>query len=158
MIHKPDQVWATDITYIHIRGAFIYVVVILDLYSRYVIAYTLSHSLEAGFCVYTLKQALKKRQPEIFNSDQGAQFTSDEFIQELLKCGIQISMDHKGRCFDNIFVERFWRTLKQEAIYFYRPNTLRELEEVIKKFIDWYNYKRRHEALGYKVPSDVYFK
>jgi putative transposase len=157
VISRPNQVWATDITYIHIGGRFIYLVAILDLYSRYVIAYSLSHSLEASFCVHTLKQALAQKQPEIFNSDQGVQFTSHDFINELLKYGIQISMDHKGRCFDNILMERLWRTFKQEALYFYRPSTLRELEEVIKKFIHWYNHKRRHQALDYKVPADLYF-
>lgn len=158
VINKANQVWATDITYIAIEGKFMYFIAILDLYSRYIIAYELSPYLEAGFCVHTLRTALKAQKPEIFNSDQGVQFTSNDFIKELSDHKIQISMDHKGRCFDNIFVERLWRTLKQEAIYYYRPTNIRDLEIVLKDFVSWYNNKRRHQSLQYKIPAEVYYE
>jgi putative transposase len=155
-IKYPDQVWATDITYIKLRERFMYFIAIIDVYSRYVITSELSHSLEAGFCVAALKAALAAARPEIFNTDQGSQFTSDAFVMELTKHDIQISMDHKGRCFDNIFVERFWRTVKQEAIYFYRPETISELEKCLNDFVLWYNHKRLHQSLRYKTPAHVY--
>ena len=158
LINKANHVWATDITYISIEGKFMYFVAIIDLYSRYIIAYELSPYLEAGFCVYALKMALKMGKPEIFNSDQGAQFTSSDFIKELSSLDIKISMDHKGRCFDNIYSERFWRTLKQEAIYYYKPSSIRELEVVLKDFVSWYNYKRRHQSLDYQIPAELYYK
>lgn len=103
------------------------------------------------------KNALSLAKPEIFNSDQGSQFTSNNFILELEKAEVKISMDHKGRCFDNIFSERLWRTLKQEAIYYYRPENLKELEMVINDFVKWYNYKRRHQSLDYKRPAEIYY-
>ena len=155
-ITTPDHVWATDITYIAIEGRFMYFIAIIDLYSRYIIASELSPYLEAGFCVYTLKNALQKKKPEIFNTDQGVQFTSNDFIAELNRAKIRISMDHKGRCFDNIYVERLWRTLKQEAIYYYRPSSIKELEIVISDFVAWYNHKRRHQNLQYRIPFEVY--
>lgn len=157
-IIKPNQVWATDITYISSREGFLYFVAIIDLYSRYIVSYDLSHSLEASSSIMTLRCALKSAQPEIFNSDQGSQFTSTEFVQELLAHGILISMDHKGRCFDNIFVERLWRTLKQEAIYYYRPETLVEIEKCTNEFVLWYNNYRLHQALGYKTPVSLYMR
>lgn len=158
IICRVNQVWATDITYIMVEGKFIYFVAIMDLYSRYIIAHSLSPYLDAGFCLYTLKEALKQGKPEIFNSDQGVQFTSYNFIMELERANIKISMDHKGRCFDNIFVERLWRTLKQEAIYYYRPNSIRDLNLIINDFVAWYNYRRRHQTLHYKVPADLTHK
>jgi len=156
-ITGPNQVWATDITYIKIRDYFMYFVAIIDLYSRYIIAYELSHELGAGFCIITLEVALIKATPEIFNTDQGCQFTSSGFIQILERFCIKISMDHAGRCFDNIFVERLWRTVKQEAIYYYRPETVGELEICLKDFVHWYNNERVHQSLEYKTPADVYF-
>jgi putative transposase len=155
-IGHPNQVWATDITYIKLRERFMYFIAIIDLYSRYVITSELSHSLEAGFCIAALKAALKSARPKIFNTDQGSQFTSEGFILELTKHNVQISMDHKGRCFDNIFVERFWRTVKQEAVYFYRPETIPELEKCLNDFVLWYNHKRLHQSLRYKTPAQVY--
>lgn len=157
-INSPNQVWATDITYISLPGRFMYFIAIIDVFSRYILAYELSSSLEATFCINTLKAALDKATPSIFNTDQGSQFTSNDFVNILLDAGVQISMDHKGRCFDNIFVERLWRTLKQEAIYYYRPETVLELDICINRFISWYNYRRKHQSLGYKVPAHVYFK
>ena len=157
-ITKPNQVWATDITYIKLSDCFIYFIAIIDLYSRYIISWDLSHSLEAEFCITTLQQALTTTLPEIFNSDQGAQFTSNDFVAELANSGVQISMDHKGRCFDNIFVERLWRTLKQESIYYYRPETITELEKCIADFVPWYNDKRLHQSLNYKTPAFMYLQ
>jgi len=155
LIVRVHQVWTTDITYIFIENRFMYFIAIIDLYSRYIISYELSPYLEAGFCIYALKIALSIATPEIFNTDQGSQFTSNDFIKELSDKDIKISMDHKGRCFDNIFVERLWRTLKQEAIYYYRPASVSELDLVIKNFVDWYNNKRLHQSLGYKTPAEV---
>ncbi len=155
-IKYPDQVWATDITYIKIGDRFIYLMAILDLFSRYVVGYELSNTLEATFCVDLLKMSLNKSKPEIFNTDQGVQFTCTDFVNELKLHSISISMDHKGRCFDNILVERFWRTVKQEAVYFYRPENIKELEKTIHDFIEWYNDKRLHASLGYRTPAKLY--
>lgn len=157
-ISEPNQVWATDLTYISIQGKFMYFMAIIDIYSRYIIAYDLSSSLEASFCVDLLDKSLNKFKPSIFNTDQGSQFTSNDFIRLLKKNKIQISMDHKGRCFDNIYVERLWRTLKQEAIYYYRPENIKELWSCLQKFVLWYNTRRLHQSLNYYTPESVYFK
>jgi putative transposase len=157
-ITRPNQVWATDITYININGKFVYFMAIVDLYSRYIIFKELSPSLESSFCVYTLQEAFKKCVPEIFNTDQGSQFTSNSFINTLEGAGVKISMDHKGRCFDNIFVERLWRTIKQEAVYFYRPSSLKDLKIVLEEFVDWYNNRRIHQSLDYKRPVEMYYE
>lgn len=156
-INHPNQVWATDITYIKLPERFMYFTAIIDLYSRYIVAHELSGSLAVNFCIDTLNTALLKGNPIIFNTDQGSQFTSNEFIQILKNANIQISMDHKGRCFDNIFIERLWRTLKQESIYFYRPETITELDQCIDAFVDWYNNDRLHQALNYKTPKSIYY-
>jgi putative transposase len=156
IISHVDHVWATDITYISLPGRFMYFIAIIDLYSRYIIAYELSSSLEATFCIDTLKSALLTGHPEIFNTDQGSQFTSNDFVDTLRNHDVKISMDHKGRCFDNIFVERLWRTLKQEAIYYYRPDTIPELEKCIHEFVFWYNEERLHQSLNYKTPKNIY--
>lgn len=155
-IDKVNQVWASDITYISMGSYFMYFVAIIDLYSRYIIAYDLSHSLEAGFCIAALKEGLDNRQPEIFNTDQGCQFTSSDFIKELESNQIKISMDHKGRCFDNIFIERLWRTLKQEVIYYYKPECIRSLEKYLADFVIYYNNQRLHQSLKYKTPASVF--
>jgi putative transposase len=156
-INRVNQVWATDITYIRMNGYFMYFIAIIDLHSRYILSYNLSNSLEAGFCLSTLKEALSSAKPEIFNSDQGCQFTSNDFVNELEIQFIKISMDHAGRCFDNIFIERLWRTLKQEVIYYYRPETIQELEKYLQDFVLWYNNHRLHQSLKYKTPASVYF-
>ena len=134
-----------------------YFMAIMDLYSRYIISYDLSHSLEADFCVAILVRALSNKAPEIFNTDQGCQYTSNDFTSKLSEKNIKISMDHKGRCFDNIFVERLWRTLKQEVIYYYRPETITSLEQRIEEFVPWYNNQRLHQALKYRTPASIYF-
>lgn len=143
-ITKVNQVWATDLTYIKINNRFMYFMAIIDLYSRYIISYDLSHSMEAEFCVAILEKALHQSTPEIFNTDQGSQYTSNDFTKLLASRNIKISMDHKGRCFDNIFVERLWRTLKQEVIYYYRPEDINSLEYRINEFVPWYNNSRLH--------------
>ena len=155
-ITHPNQVWATDITYIALQNRFMYFIAIIDLYSRYIVAYELSANLEANFCITTLRMALTIAIPIIFNTDQGTQFTSLGFIEVLQQHNIQISMDHKGRCFDNIFAERLWRTLKQEAVYYYRPETVKDLEICLKQFVVWYNYQRLHQSLHYQTPAAIY--
>jgi putative transposase len=156
-IIEVNQVWATDITYIRLQDRFMYFIAIIDIKSRYIIEYGLSHSLESEFYVFILLQALKKGKPAIFNTDQGSQFTSNDFVAILLEHEIKISMDHKGRCFDNIYVERLWRTVKQEAVYYYKPETIGELEVVLGEFVVWYNTERRHQSLDYKKPAEVYY-
>jgi putative transposase len=156
-IEKANQVWATDVTYIKIDTYFMYFIAIIDLYSRYIVSYDLSNSLEVGFCINALKRALNVANPDIFNTDQGSQFTCHDFIEELKNRGIRISMDHTGRCFDNIFIERLWRTLKQESIYYYRPDNIRSLIKCLKEFVVWYNNIRLHQALKYRTPAGVYF-
>lgn len=155
-INMVNLVWATDITYIKLGDRFMYFIAIIDLYSRYIIEHGLSASLEGGLYVYILKKALAKAKPQIFNTDQGSQFTCNEFIQILSENKVAISMDHKGRCFDNIFVERLWRTIKQEAIYYYRPENIMDLELVLHQFVTWYNTQRKHQSLCYKRPAEIY--
>jgi putative transposase len=156
-ISFPNQVWATDITYIALPQGFIYLIAIIDLYSRYIIDHKISVSLDAEFCYQCLNDALKNgHRPQIFNSDQGSQFTSENFIKILQENQIRISMDGKGRCFDNIFVERLWRTIKQEDVYYQRYETVAEAKRSLSEFIIWYNHERLHQALDYKTPHQVY--
>ena len=158
-IIRPNQVWATDITYIPMPVGFIYLVAILDWHSRYIVNYKISNTMEAVFCIEMLEEALQNGiKPEIFNSDQGSQFTSSGFTEVLKSHQIQISMDGKGRCFDNIRVERLWRTIKQEDMYFYGYENVRDAQEHLKEFINFYNNERLHQSLGYQTPSEVYFQ
>lgn len=158
-IIASNQVWATDITYIPLKVGFAYLVSIIDLYSRKILAWSLSNSLDKSFCIDILNEAIERYGiPEIFNSDQGCQFTSDEFTQILIKKGIQISMDSKGRALDNVYIERFWRTLKQEDIYLNRYETMPEARIGINKFIYFYNIQRIHSSLEYKTPDEIYYK
>lgn len=156
IINQPNQVWATDITYTALKHCFMYFVAIIDLYSRYIVAHELSTNLETSFCVSSLQEALRRAVPGIFNTDQGSQFTSEIFTQLLKENNIQISMDHKGRCFDNIYVERLWRTIKQEAVYYYRPETAKELELCLNNFVYWHNNQRLHQSLNYQTPVVIY--
>ena len=155
---RPDQVWSTDITYIPMARGFIYLVAIIDWYSRYVLAWGLSNTLDATFCVETLNEALAKgkRRPEIFNTDQGSQFTSAEFIAVLERYDIKISMDGRGRAFDNIFVERLWRTVKYEEVYLHEYESIREAYAHLKQYFQFYNNERLHQSLGYLTPREVY--
>jgi putative transposase len=155
-IERPNQVWAADITYIPMEKGFLYLVAIIDLYSRYVLAWQLSNSMENDFCVEALKEALQKGRPEIFNTDQGSQFTSDEFVSILANNGIKVSMDSVGRYADNIFVERFWRTLKYEEVYLKAYQDGRAARSEIGKYIRFYNTERPHQSLGYKTPAEEY--
>jgi len=156
-ITRAKQAWAADITYIPMAHGFAYLVVIIDWYSRRVLAWRLSNTLETGFCIEALKEALRGfGKPEIFNTDQGAQFTSVEFTSVLLERGIKISMDGKGRCIDNIFVERLWRSLKYEEGYLNPYDCLTEARRGIGDYFRFFNYQRPHASLGYQTPAQFY--
>ena len=156
-IIKVNQVWSTDITYIRMAQGFVYLVAIIDWFSRYILSWKVSISLESDFCIEALEDAIEKHgQPEIFNTDQGSQFTSKNFINELTKREIKISMDGKGRALDNVFIERFWRSLKQEKIYLIILNSVKEAKNAITSYITFYNQKRMHQSLEYLTPEQVY--
>jgi putative transposase len=155
-ISRPNQVWAADITYIPMQKGFLYLVVILDWYSRCILAWRLSNTLESDFCLEALQEALQQGKPEIFNTDQGSQFTSGEFISLLERGGIRVSMDGAGSYSDNLFVERFWRTLKYEEVYLKAYSDAREARREIGRYIRFYNAERPHQALGYRTPAQVY--
>lgn len=152
----PDQVWSVDITYIPLRTGFLYLVAIIDWYSRYVLSWRLSNTLDVGFCLEALEEALEKGTPEIFNSDQGVQFTSDAFTSILKRRGIQISMDGKGRALDNIFIERLWRSVKYEDVYIKRYEDGPEAYRGISLYMVFYNNNRPHQSLDYKTPQEVH--
>ncbi len=154
-IDYADQVWACDITYIRLSSGFVYLLVIMDWHSRFVIEFEVSNSLESAVFVETLKRALKKSKPEIFNSDQGSQFTAIEWLKILQENKIAISMDGRGRCFDNIFVERLWRTVKQEEVYLKEYGDVWEAEESLRTYFKFYNYKRPHQSLKYQTPFQM---
>ncbi len=154
---RPNQVWSTDITYIRLAHGFAYLVAIIDWYSRRVLSWRISNSMEAAFCVDCLEEALRHHgKPEIFNSDQGAQFTSEAFTGVLKREGIQISMDGRGRAFDNIFVERLWRSVKYEDVYLKGYATMAELLVGLTAYFVFYNRERSHQALGNETPEAVY--
>lgn len=154
---KPNQVWSTDITYIRLNGGFAYLVAIIDWYSRRVLSWRLSNSMDATFCVDCLEEALRAHsKPEIFNSDQGSQFTSDAFTGVLMREGVSISMDGRGRAFDNIFVERLWRNVKHEDVYLKGYATMDELRVGLTEYFALYNFERPHQSLGYETPDVVY--
>lgn len=155
-ISAVNQVWATDITYIRLGSGFVYLLVIMDWHSRFVIEWEVSNSLESAVFVETLKRALEKGKPEIFNSDQGSQFTALEWLKVLQNNKVEISMDGRGRCFDNIFVERLWRSVKYEEVYLKEYRDVWEAEESLRKYFDFYNYCRPHQSLKYKTPFEVY--
>jgi putative transposase len=155
-ITHVDHVWSTDITYIPLRGGFVYLVAIMDWYSRYVLAWRLSNRLDGAFCLEALDEALANGRPEIFNSDQGAQFTSAEFTSRLLDRAVAISMDGRGRALDNVFIERLWRSLKYEDIYLKDYVTVDELYEGLTRYFFLYNHERFHQALDYQTPYHVY--
>jgi putative transposase len=155
-ITRPDQVWAADITYVRMYRGWLYLMAIMDWFSRYVVAWEVSITLEADFCVTALQRALSTGQPEIFNTDQGSQFTSADFIAPLQKAAVQISMDGKGRVFDNIFVERLWRTVKVEEVYLRDYQTVAEATWSLGRYFRFYNQERLHQALGYRTPAEVY--
>jgi putative transposase len=157
-IARPNQVWSTDITYIRIKGkGWIYVVAVIDWFSRYILSFEISVSLDIDFCLAALRDALKMGNPEIFNSDQGSQFTSDEFIGILEKQSIRISMDSKGRALDNIRMERFWRSLKYEEVFLKEYETVKEAVAAISAYVAFYNEERIHQSLNYYTPHEIYF-
>lgn len=158
IINRANQVWATDITYIKMSKGFVYLVALIDLFSRRIINWQLSVTMEKEFCIEMLEIALmQNKKPEIINSDQGSQFTSNEWIKVLTDSDIKVSMDGKGRCIDNILMERFWRSIKQEEIYIKPCDSVKEIRENIGKYIDFYNQERPHQSLGYQTPDEVYF-
>jgi len=156
-IDRPNQVWCADITYIPVSRGFLYLVAIMDWATRHVLAWRLSNTMDAGFCVETLNDALARYgRPEIFNTDQGSQFTSFEFTGTLKDAGIAISMDGRGRCMDNIFIERLWRSLKYEAVYLHELTDGFAAERVIGEWLDFYNTERPHSALAGQTPAEAY--
>ena len=155
-ITRPNQAWAADITYLPMARGFFYLVAIMDWHSRYVVAWRLSNTLEAVFCIDALQEALEQGQPEVFNTDQGSQFTSGEFTQVLQDHGVKISMDGKGRYTDNIFVERLWRTVKYEEVYLKAYANATEARRELGAYFRFYNDQRPHQALGYRTPAEVF--
>jgi putative transposase len=155
-VTHADHVWSTDITYIPLRGGYVYLAAIMDWYSRCVLAWRLSNRLDGSFCLEALDEALKGGKPEIFNSDQGSQFTSREFTSRLLERAVAVSMDGRGRAIDNVFVERLWRTLKYEDVYLKDYASVDELYEGLMRYFDFYNRERFHQALDYQTPYQVY--
>jgi len=156
VITRPGQVWSMDITYLRLGKGFVYLAAVVDWASRYVIAWRLSNTLTADFCVECLKEALQYGKPEIFNTDQGSQFTSEEFTRALLDRGIRISMDGRGRALDNIFVERLWRTVKYEDVYLKGYQTIPEAQVGLRDYFDYYNMQRRHSSLEHKTPWMIF--
>ncbi len=157
VIDRPNQVWCTDITYIPVQRGFLYLVAVMDWATRHVLAWRLSNTMDTRFCLEALYEALARYgRPEIFNSDQGSQFTSLDFTGVLSDAGIRISMDGRGRCMDNIFIERLWRSLKYEAVYLHELSDGFKAERVIGDWIDFYNTERPHSALGGRTPAEAY--
>lgn len=155
-IERVDHVWSTDITYIRLRRGFAYLVAVLDWYSRYVLAWELAPTLDTEFCVTALEAALRQGRPEIFNSDQGAQFTSAAFTGRLEAAGVRISMDGRGRALDNVFVERLWRSVKYEEVYLKDYAGFTDAARNLAVYFRFYNRERLHQALGYRTPAAVY--
>lgn len=157
-IDHPDQVRCSDITYIRLQGGFVYLTAVMDWYSRFVLSWEVSVSMESDFCVSALERSLRLfGSPEIFNTDQGAQYTATNFTETLLSNDVKISMDGKGRAMDNIFIERLWRSVKYEEVYLKEYDNVSELKRSLKKYFDFYNYERSHSSLGDRTPADVYF-
>jgi len=156
-IDGPDIVWCSDITYIRLRGGFMYLVAIMDYFSRYVLSWSVSNSLESLFCLDALDEALSISRPQIFHSDQGKQYTSTKFVDTLKGRDIRISMSGRGRAFDNILAERLWRTVKYEEVYLREYTNGHELIRSLRRYFDYYNNHRPHSSLGYRTPSEVYF-
>lgn len=156
-ITRANQAWMVDITYLRMPKGFMYLVALIDVHSRYVVGWALSNTLETTYCIDALKAGLIMAKPEIINSDQGSQFTSDEWIDYLRERKIKISMTGKGRCLDNIYIERFWRSFKQEEFYLNEYESVKALRKAIKAYMEFYNHKRWHQSLDYKTPAEVYF-
>jgi putative transposase len=155
-VERPDQVWSADITYLPLAGGFMYLAATIDWFSRYVVAWKLSNTLDGAFCRDMLDEALGRGTPEVFNTDQGVQFTAEAFTGRLESAGVAVSMDGRGRAADNVFVERLWRTVKYEDVYLRGYETVPELERGMAAYLGFYNHERLHQSLGYKAPADVY--
>jgi len=156
-IEYANQVWCADITYIPLSNGFMYLVAIMDWFSRYVLSWELSNTIDTSFCLSALEEALLQAKPIIFNTDQGSQFTSEDFTQRLTQAEIDISMDGRGRYLDNIFIERLWRSVKYEDIYIYRYESVSELENGLRRYFHFYNLRRPHQSFDYQTPAQVYF-
>ena len=157
-VTRVNQVWSTDITYIRMAEGFVYLVAVMDWFSRFVLSWALSVTMEVDFCVEALQRALRRRRPEVFNSDQGSQFTSEKFTGELETRGVTVSMDGRGRCFDNIFIERLWRSLKYEEVYVREYASVPEARTGIGDWIQFYNHERPHQSLDYRTPAGLYLR
>lgn len=157
VVERPNQVWSTDITYIPMPHGFMYLTAVIDWYSRYILAWELSNTLDSLFCLDALEQALGQGMPEIFNTDQGAQFTALAFTARLEKAGIRVSMDGRGRALDNVFVERFWRSVKYEDVYLHDYATVHALEQGLEGYFQFYNHERPHQSLDYSTPVKVHY-
>lgn len=155
-IERPDQVWSTDITYIPLRAGFVYLAATIDWYSRYVIAWRLSNTLDGSFCLEMLEEALRRGKPEVFNTDQGVQFTAGAWTDRLASAGVAVSMDGRGRCLDNVFVERLWRSVKYENVYLYGYETVPQVQHGLERYFGFYNEERFHQSLDYLTPAMVY--
>ena len=156
-IYRPNQVWSTDITYLRMSHGFMYLVAIMDWYSRKVLSWRISNTLESGFCLEALQEAFQNYgRPDIFNTDQGSQFTSDAFVKAVEATGAKVSMDGRGRCHDNIFIERLWRSVKYECIYLHSFENGKVLRQKVREWFDWYNQERVHQSLDYCTPNLVY--
>ena len=155
-IERTDHVWSTDITYIRIGNGFVYLTAVIDWYSRYVLSWRLSNSLENTFCIEVLEEALSLSKPEIFNTDQGCQYTALNFLKILTDKDVKISMDSKGRALDNIFVERLWRTVKYEEVYLKDYQSMKDAQSSLKAYFNFYNKERLHQSLKYKTPEAIY--
>ena len=155
-IERPDQVWSADITYVPMPSGFMYLAAVIDWYSRYVIAWRLSNTLDGGFCLEMLEEALRSGCPEVFNTDQGVQFTAEAFTGRLESAGVAVSMDGRGRALDNVFVERLWRAVKYEDIYVRCYEAVPGLQRGLARYFAFYNEERLHQSLGYETPVVVY--
>jgi putative transposase len=155
-VTRPDQVWSSDITYVPLRHGFLYLVAVMDWYSRYVLSWRLSNTLTGAFCVEALEEALSRTRPEIFNSDQGSQFTAAAFTNRLESRGVAISMDGRGRAIDNVFIERLWRSVKYEEVYLKDYASGWEAEASLAAYFRFYDHERIHQSLGYRTPAEVY--
>jgi putative transposase len=156
-IDRPDQVWSTDITYVGLPGGFMYLTAVIDWYSRYVLSWRLSNTMDVSFCLEALEEALNYGKPKVFNTDQGSQYTSGVWTSRLSSAGIEVSMNDEG-CLDNVFVERLWRSVKQEEIYLKRHEKVPELYGGLGEYFPFYNERRRHQSLDYRTPAEVYHK
>ena len=157
-INHPNHTWGSDITYVRLKGGFMYLTVFLDWYSRYVISWSFSDSLSADFVVEALEDAFRSARPMIINSDQGSQYTSPQYVELLQGAGVRISMDGRGRAHDNIFTERLWRSVKYEEVYLKEYRSPREAREGLRRYFEFYNNRRPHQALGYRTPAEVYLE